>query len=115
MIFGKKITSMVTHSTQLVFVITILTLYVRTVENIELCQKMTIKNCASNFHEVFEAFERRNSSQLFQNCVEVQVFNERTTIFCMSIFPYRNVLDLVDPVDVQTQFSDDSMKTLDLH
>lgn len=33
----------------------------------------------------------------------------------MSIFPYCNVLDLVDPVDVQTQFLDDSMKTLDLH
>lgn len=115
MIFGKKITEMVTHCTQLVFVITILTLCVRSVENIELCQKMTIKNCASNFHEVFQAFKRRNSSQLFQNCVEVQVFNERTTIFCMSIFPYRNVLDLVDLVDVQTQFSDDSMKTLDLH
>ena len=88
---------MVTHCTQLVFVIAILTLCVRSVENIELCQKMTIKNCASNFHEVFQAFERRNSS-LFQNCVKVQVFNEGTTIFCMSIFPYINVLDLFDPV-----------------
>ena len=78
MIFGKKIPKMVTHCTQLVFVIAILTLCVRSVENIELCQKMTIKNCASNFHEVES--------------------NKRTTIFCMSIFPYINVLDLFDPV-----------------
>ena len=55
MIFGKKITKLVTRCTQLVFVIAILTLYVRSVENIELCQKMTIKNCASNFHEVFSS------------------------------------------------------------
>ena len=48
----------------------------------------------------FQAFERRNSNQLFDNCVKEQVFNERTTLFCMSIFPYSNVLDLFDPVDV---------------
>ena len=53
--FWKKDHQLVTHCNQLVFVIAILTLCVRSVENIELCQKMTIKNCASNFHEVFSS------------------------------------------------------------
>ncbi|XP_022807883.1 uncharacterized protein LOC111344882 [Stylophora pistillata] len=71
---------MVPQRNQLVFVIAILMLCVRSVENIESCQKMTIKNCASNFHEIFQALEERNPDQLFQNCAEVQ-----KSVDCLSV------------------------------